>query len=82
MVAPDYRKALDELYPAALNDCYDTLLWMRDNAESLNIRSEKFAVGGHSAGGGLTAAVTLKVFDTQDVKIAFQMPIYPMIDHR
>lgn len=82
IVAPDYRKALDEPYPAALNDCYDTLLWMQDNAEALNIREDKFAVGGHSAGGGLTAAVSLKACDTRDVDIAFQMPIYPMIDHR
>ena len=30
----------------------------------------------------MTAAVTLKARDTQDVKLAFQMPIYPMLDHR
>ncbi|MEM7657841.1 MAG: alpha/beta hydrolase fold domain-containing protein [Bacteroidota bacterium] len=33
-------------------------------------------------GGGMTAAVTLKARDTKDVNIAFQMPIYPMLDHR
>jgi len=43
---------------------------------------ELFKEFGHSAGGGLTAAVTLKARDTQDVNIAFQMPIYPMIDDR
>ncbi|GIS21084.1 MAG: hypothetical protein CM15mP120_30000 [Pseudomonadota bacterium] len=37
-------------------------------------------VAGHSAGGGLTAAVTLKARDSGTVDIAFQMPIYPMID--
>ena len=82
IVAPDYRKSNQEPYPAALNDCYDTLLWMKENAESLGINSDKFAVAGHSAGGGLTAAVTLKACDTGDVNIAVQMPIYPMIDHR
>jgi acetyl esterase/lipase len=82
IIAPDYRKGLKEGYPNGFNDCYDTLLWMKENATDLNIRSDKFVVVGHSAGGGLTAAVTLKACDTGEVNIAFQMPIYPMIDHR
>ena len=82
IVAPDYRKALEAPYPAAFNDCYDTLLWIRDNADSLGGRSDRFIVAGHSAGGGLAAAVSLKATDTGDAKIAFQMPLYPMIDDR
>lgn len=82
IIAPDYRKALKHPYPAGFNDCYDTLLWMKENAEKLNIHADQFIVAGHSAGGGLTAAVTLKARDTQDVNIAFQMPIYPMLDDR
>jgi acetyl esterase/lipase len=81
VVAPDYRRSPDEPYPAGFNDCYDTLLWMKEHGESLGIKP-KIIVAGHSAGGGLAAAVTLKARDTQDVDIAFQMPIYPMIDHR
>lgn len=82
IVAPDYRKSIKNPYPDGFNDCYDTLLWMKENAPSLGIISDKFIVAGHSAGGGLTAAVSLKARDTKDVNIAFQMPIYPMIDHR
>jgi len=82
IVAPDYRKSIDDPYPAGFNDCYDTLLWMKENADTLGILPSKFIVAGHSAGGGLTAAITLKARDTKDVEIAFQMPIYPMIDHR
>lgn len=80
IVAPAYRNALVKPYPAALDDCYDTLLWMRDNASELGIDASGFMIAGHSAGGGLTAAVTLKARDTKDVRIAFQMPLYPMID--
>lgn len=80
VVAPDYRKALEAPFPAAFDDCYDTLLWMKENAVELGIYPDKFIVGGHSAGGGLTAAVTLKATDTKEVNITFQMPIYPMID--
>lgn len=82
IVAPAYRNALVKPYPAALDDCYMTLLWMRDNADELGIDASKFIIGGHSAGGGLTAAVTLKARDTKDVNVAFQMPYYPMIDDR
>ena len=82
IVAPDYRKALKDPYPAGFNDCYDTLLWMKENRDSLGITSDKFIIGGHSAGGGLTAGITLKARDSKDVDIAFQMPIYPMMDDR
>jgi acetyl esterase/lipase len=82
VVAPDYRKAVEAPYPAAFNDCYDTLLWIRDNAASIGGRTDGFIVSGHSAGGGLAAAVSLKATDTGDAKIAFQMPLYPMIDDR
>jgi len=82
VVAPDYRKSMKNPFPDGFNDCYDTLLWMKENVVSLGIKSSKFIVAGHSSGGGLTAAVTLKARDTKDVDIAFQMPIYPMIDHR
>jgi len=80
VIAPAYRKSLDAPYPAAFNDCYDTLLWAKENADELGILNHKFMVAGHSGGGGLTAAVTLKARDTDDLSIAFQMPFYPMID--
>lgn len=80
IIAPDYRKAFDAPYPAAFDDCFDTLSWMAENWESLGGISDQVIVGGHSAGGGLTAAVCLKARDTGWPKIAFQMPLYPMID--
>ncbi len=82
IIAPDYRLSIEEPYPAALKDVYVTLLWMRDNAEALGIRSDQLMVGGESAGGGLTAAVSLLARDRGEVDLAFQMPLYPMIDDR
>lgn len=80
IVAPAYRTALIKPFPAGFDDCYMTLLWMRDNADELGVDANKFIIAGHSAGGGMTAAVTLKARDTKDVNVAFQMPYYPMID--
>ena len=79
VVAPDYRKARQKPFPGGFQDCYDAMIWARDNADALGC-SDKIMIGGHSAGGGLTAAVALKARDTGDVAVAFQMPFYPMID--
>ena len=37
-------------------------------------------VGGESAGGGLTAALCMMARDRKEVNIAYQMPLYPMLD--
>jgi acetyl esterase/lipase len=82
IVAPDYRKSFDAPYPAAVNDCYATLVWMKENCAALGVRDDQLIVIGQSAGGGLTAAVALMARDRGEVRIAFQMPLYPMIDDR
>jgi acetyl esterase/lipase len=82
IVAPDYRKSLEAPYPAALHDCYGALLWLKENAADLGVRADQLFVMGMSAGGGLTAAVSLVARDRKDVRIAHQFPLYPMIDHR
>ncbi len=82
IVAPDYTLSAKAPYPAALNDAYQTLLWLEENSKSLGIECDKFIVGGESAGGGLTAALCLYARDKGKDCIAFQMPLYPMLDDR
>lgn len=82
VIAPDYRRSTEAPYPAALEDAYAALLWMRDNAAELGIRDDKLFVGGDSAGGGLCAALCLYARDRGEVAVAFQMPLYPMLDDR
>jgi acetyl esterase/lipase len=82
IVAPDYRKSLEAPYPAALNDAYGSLLWLAANAAGLGVRDDQLFVMGVSAGGGLTAAVSLLARERGDVRIAHQFPLYPMLDHR
>ncbi len=81
-VAPDYQKSCKKCYPAALDDCYLALQWLYDHAEEYGIDPQKLMVGGDSAGGGLTAAVCLYARDRGEIPIAFQMPLYPMLDCR
>ncbi|MBR3766907.1 MAG: alpha/beta hydrolase [Clostridia bacterium] len=82
VVAPDYLNSPDAPFPAAFDDCYSALLWLKENGKDYGMRDDQIFVGGNSAGGGLCAAVTLKARDTGDVNIAFQMPLYPMLDDR
>lgn len=82
IVAPDYRLSIEAPYPAALEDAFEALLWMKTHAKELGIRDDQLMVGGESAGGGLTAALTLYARDKGEVEIAFQMPLYPMLDDR
>ncbi len=82
VVAPDYRLSVEAPYPAALHDAYDALLWMKEHAAELGIDDHRLIVGGESAGGGLAAALCLYARDRGEVAIAFQMPLYPMLDDR
>jgi len=82
VVSVDYRLAPENPFPAPLEDCYAALKWFFENADGLGVDPSRLAVAGNSAGGGLTAAVSLLARDRQGPPIAFQMPLYPMIDDR
>jgi len=82
VVAPAYRLAPEHPYPAGLEDCYSTLQWIGDQAETFGGDASAIAIGGGSAGGGLTAALALLNRDRKGVKLCYQLPLYPMIDYR
>ena len=81
VLSPGYRLSFMAPYPAAIEDCYQALVYLKEHAEELYIRDDQIMVGGESAGGGLTAALCMMAKDKGEVKIAFQMPLYPMIDN-
>lgn len=82
VVTPEYRLAGEAPYPAALEDCYASLKYLKEHTEELGVNAGQIMVGGESAGGGLTAAVCMYARDKGEVNIADQMPLYPMIDDR
>ena len=82
VVSPGYRLAPFSPYPAAIDDCYTALVYMKEHAAELGMRQNQLMVGGESAGGGLCAAVCIRARDTGEVNVAFQMPLYPMLDDR
>ncbi|KAF7341796.1 Esterase/lipase/thioesterase [Mycena sanguinolenta] len=59
IVKVDYRLAPEFPFPAGINDCYTALKWTAENCEAIHgSLSKGFIVGGISAGGNFTAAVT------------------------
>lgn len=80
VVSPAYRLAGRAPYPAALYDCHTALCYLRDHAAEFGV--DRIVVGGESAGGGLAAALCMYEHDLggDGVPIAFQLPLYPMLD--
>lgn len=81
VISPGYRMAFNSPYPAAIEDCYASLLYLKENADKLGVRDDQIMVGGESAGGGLCAALCMMARDKKEVNVAYQMPLYPMIDN-
>ena len=82
VVCVSYRLSIEAPYPAALEDCHSALCWMKEHAAELGINDSQIMVGGESAGGGLTAALCMYARDKGSVNIAYQMPLYSMLDDR
>jgi acetyl esterase len=76
VVSVDYRLAPEFPYPHALNDIYGVLHYLASNAGSLGIDKNGIAVWGESAGGNLSAAVSLMARDRGGPRIAAQVSIY------
>lgn len=55
----DYSLAPDYPFPKALNECYAVIKYAKEHWKEFNIDPNNIAVGGHSAGGNLSAAICL-----------------------
>jgi acetyl esterase/lipase len=79
VVSVDYRLAPRHRFPAAVDDCYAALLWAAENAGSMGAGGP-LAVMGESAGGNLSAVVSLLARDRGGPAISHQVLIYPAVD--
>ena len=77
VISVDYRLAPENPFPAGLNDVYNVLNWTNKNAKSINGNENLIALAGDSAGGNLSAAVSLMARDKNGPNIACQVLIYP-----
>jgi acetyl esterase/lipase len=79
VAAVEHRLAPEHPYPIPVEDCYAALRWL---AHQPWVDPDRVAVGGASAGGHFAAAVAQRAHDRNEINLAFQMLVYPMLDDR
>jgi acetyl esterase/lipase len=79
VAAVEHRLAPENPYPTPVEDCYAALLWL---AHQPWVDPDRVAVGGASAGGHFAAAVAQRAHDRNEIKLSFQLLVYPMLDDR
>lgn len=78
----NYRTADRDPFPIPFYDCVDSLKYVWENKEKLNVDEEKIALAGDSAGGALAASTQLWARNESDINISFLSLIYPVTDNR
>ncbi|MEH7309021.1 alpha/beta hydrolase [Neobacillus drentensis] len=78
VVSVDYRLAPEYRFPIPVEDSYAALKWVSENAAALNGNASNLVVGGDSAGGNLSAVVSLIAKEQNGPDIAAQVLIYPV----
>ncbi|MGG5208138.1 alpha/beta hydrolase [Chryseobacterium sp. MIQD13] len=69
----DYRFAPENPFPAALHDAYASLLWASKNAEKIGGNPKLIAVGGESAGAGISGSLAQYTRDLKGPKISLEV---------
>ena len=77
VLSVDYRLAPEHVFPAAVDDAYDALIW----AAGTLADGRPLVVAGDSAGGNLAAVCALRARDTGGPSLALQLLVYPVTDH-
>ncbi len=80
VVSVDYRLAPEYKFSSGLQDCYDSLVWCKENAERFGADPTKIIVAGDSAGGNLAAAATILSSRKKEVNVSLQLLLFPVID--
>ena len=73
VIAIDYRLAPEHPFPAPLEDAWDALRWVAEQAAG-----RPLILGGDSAGGNLAAVCALRARDRVGPDLALQVLVYPV----
>lgn len=82
VVAVDYPRSPEAVFPAALENCYKALQFVVGQSEGLNVDPTRIVIAGDSAGANLAADVAVLARDRGGPDICLQLLIYPVLDYR
>ncbi|KAI1653100.1 alpha/beta hydrolase fold-domain-containing protein [Daldinia decipiens] len=82
VIAVDYRLAPEDPFPAAVDDCWESVLWtVGQGKEALQLNTTKLATGGSSAGGNLAAIMCQRAANLGSFKFSLQLLSVPVTDN-
>lgn len=81
IISVHYRLAPENKFPIPLQDCYESLIYFYENSKEFGINSEKISICGTSAGGNLSAAVSLLLRDNNKDIVKSQILFCPVTDN-
>jgi acetyl esterase len=80
VVSVDYRLAPEHVFPAAVDDAFDALVWVASDGRGGLAGGRPVVVAGDSAGGNLAAVCALRARDAGGPPLAMQLLVYPVTD--
>ena len=69
IISIDYSLAPEFPFPKALNECYAVIQYVKEHPDEFGINPDRIAVGGHSAGGNLSAGICLMDNDARQLGV-------------
>lgn len=79
VVSVGYRLAPEFTFPAAHEDAFKTLLWVKENISNYGGNPNDLVVAGDSAGGNLSACMAHRC-KQENIKLTAQVLVYPWVD--
>ena len=80
IISIDYSLAPEFPFPKALSECYAVVKYAKEHPDEFGIDPDRIAVGGHSAGGNLSAGICLMENNKQQLRIKCLILDYPPLD--
>jgi acetyl esterase len=80
VVFVEYDRSPEARYPVAIEQGYATAQWIVREGAANELDPDRIAVAGDSAGGNMTAVLTLMAAERGDVRFVHQSMYYPVTD--
>lgn len=76
----DYRKTPEYMFPAPVEDAYDSAVYLKAHAGEFGFDPDHISVCGNSAGANIAAAVCLMAKERGGISFDYQILNYPEVD--